>query len=289
MPASPMTEPRDAVVSGMTSTWPKYLMEGPATTRDYSRLDFAINLICLSALVETVAVFDHITTVSRAHSSEDLPYLGSNIPVSLIDPVTEVGRFLGLYGSSSAGASLSNLVYQSIERTVWYDTLRASRTHEDADAWRDVVATEFAAAVTLATEESCPIVHNVFEASLASFVDREPWSGVGGPSVFRRALSIARQPHDLLSAAVTMRRTPEADEFAAEITADKESDKPAVVSASPKGGTVWDVKRHRGQAVALVPPIDIDYGRVEAMFGVPAADVELQVGELVRTWRRGAE
>ena len=279
-------EPRRAVVSALTSTWPSYLTGAPSSTRDFRRLDFAINLICLSALVDAVAAFDSLVSASRAYAREALPHLSAAIPVQLIDPNLEAARFLSLYGSQSAGGSINQAMHSAIETMVWYDTLSASYTPADAEAWRDVVATELAAAMVLASQESCPLILNSFEASLAATVDPGAWRAVQGPSVFRRALDAARLADDILPTAVRILGEAERQAFAMRIAEDGEA--PAARErplSDSDAGVTWYARRQRG-VLALVAPIDVNFGRIEALFDIPAADVELQISELVRPWRR---
>src|SRR6266496_823364 len=83
-------------VSSMTLHWPYDLMADPGWHHDYARLDFAINLMCLAALVEALVASPDIVSCSQAFDLAPLEYPVA-FRVSGVDGQSSPERLFHLY------------------------------------------------------------------------------------------------------------------------------------------------------------------------------------------------
>src|SRR5207249_4629646 len=95
----------------------------------------------------------------------------------------------------------------------WYDLLRVTRSAGESASWRDRVATELAAVLTLARDLCCPVMHNAFEAALISAVWGAEWLPVSGAYFFEEVLKRANSPRDIIVQALALREEPAAAEW----------------------------------------------------------------------------
>jgi len=161
--------------------------------------------------------------------------------------------------------------------------VRATSQPEGAEAWRDIVATELAAAMTLAAETQSVLVLNSLEASLFQRTREVQWTVFEGVYCFDPILSRSSTRRDIVERALQSRDAAAAAGWRHRLQdLIRGTSEPSAPDTEP-----WMLARHRADArpVALLRPFKwIDYARVEALFGVSAADAALQVAEIERRW-----
>lgn len=275
----------DAVISSLTLNWPRYLL-GHRSYADYSHLDFAVNLLCLSTLVEALAALDGIVSCSRGFDLDE-PGYPSNLPVSGIDQHSSPEEFQGLYATRGPTAELNRDIYETIPRYDWYDLILASRSRQAADSWRDLVATELAATVHLAERRMLPVLYNAFEVELVASVIPYRWTSIRGHGFFNAALAPAETPRDIITGALQLRTRAHATDWRAHLRsllANPSTETGELSSTVPT--QIWHFgSRHPATDIsALTTETEIDCNKIENVFNVPAQAIQLQVHEVTKRW-----
>ena len=269
-----------AVISSLTVHWPSLIL-GPAAPGRDSVLGFSVRLLCLGALVETLLSFDRVLMSSRAFD----PAAAGYPPLPMLSAIErESQQWKDLYDLHGHVAALNDRIYGAIDDDAWYDTIQATSDPEGAEAWRDIVATELAAAMTFAAETQSVLVLNSLEASLFQRVREVQWTAFEGVCHFEDVLTRSPSRQDIIDTAIQSRDAGAVAEWRRRLQ--------DVISgaSTPRASDMrpWILARQMADSrpVALLRPFRwTHYARVEALFGVPAADTELQVAEIERRWR----